>query len=87
MYLCAIYHPVIKKFGHRGSERFFAAGSKSGIQTRPAECLRWQLGRLDAAMSPEDMNLVGWKLHALKDDLRGYWAVWVDQKADATHVD
>ncbi len=42
------------------------------------------------------MNLPGWKLHPLKGNLRGYWAVWVDENwrliftfegADATLVD
>ena len=55
-----------------------------------------QLGRLDAATSAEDMNLSGWKLHPLKGELRGYWAVWVDENwrlvftfegANATLVD
>ena len=79
MYLYAIQWPVIRKFRHKGLERFFSAGSKAGIQAKHAERLRLQLGRLDAATSSEDMNLPGWKLHVLKGDLRGYWAVWVDQ--------
>jgi proteic killer suppression protein len=24
------------------------------------------------------MNVPGWKLHALKGDLEGHWAVWVN---------
>jgi proteic killer suppression protein len=87
---------VIKKFRHRGLERFFSIGTKAGIQAKYAARLRVQLGRLDAATSPEDMNLPGWKLHHLKGDLHGYWAVWVDENwrliftfedADATQVD
>lgn len=27
---------------------------------------------------PQDMNLPGWKLHPLKGDLQGHWAVWVN---------
>ena len=26
-----------------------------------------------------DMDLPGWRLHALKGDLDGLWAVWVDE--------
>jgi proteic killer suppression protein len=34
---------------------------------------------LDAAVGPSGMNLPGWRLHALKGDLSGHWAVWVDK--------
>ena len=35
------------------------------------------LARLDVAAKPEDMNLPGWRLHPLKGDRAGYWAVKV----------
>ncbi len=70
---------MIKSFRHKGLERFFREGSKAGIQPKHAKRLRLQLGRLDAARSAEDMNLPGWRLHALKGDLAGHWAVWVDE--------
>ena len=69
---------MIKSFRHRGLERFFASGSLAGIQPKHAARLRLQLGRLDAAQSASDMDLPGWRLHPLKGDLAGYWAVWVD---------
>ncbi len=34
--------------------------------------------QLDQAGSAQDVNVPGWKLHALKGDLAGYWAVWVN---------
>jgi len=70
---------MIKSFRHDGLERFFRAGSKAGIQPRHAKRLRLQLGRLDAATGPNDMNLPGWSWHALKAELAGHWAVWVDE--------
>lgn len=36
-----------------------------------------QLGVLNEANEPYDMNAPGWKLHPLKGNLRGHWAVWV----------
>lgn len=33
------------------------------------------LARLDAASEPRDMDLPGYRLHALKGDLGGLWAV------------
>ena len=70
---------MIRSFRHRGLERFYRTGSKAGIQPKHAKRLRVQLGRLDAASDPEDMNLPGWRLHALKGELHGHWAVWVDE--------
>lgn len=41
------------------------------------EKLRDILALLDRAQRPDDLNLPGFKLHALKGELRGHWAVWV----------
>jgi toxin HigB-1 len=68
---------MIRTFRHKGLERFFREGSKAGIQPQHAKRLRLQLGRLDAAKGPADMNLPGWKYHALTHDLKGHWSVWV----------
>lgn len=70
---------MIKSFQHKGLEVFFSTGSKAGIQAVHAKRLRLQLAKLDSAQMPEDMNMPGWKLHPLKGDLKGHWAVWVDQ--------
>lgn len=70
--------PVIKNFVHKGIERFFLSGSKAGIQPQHAKRLRLQLERLHRAATPQDMNLPNWRLHALKGNLSGHWAVWVD---------
>ena len=70
---------VIKSFRHDGIERFFRSGSKAGIQPKHAKRLRLQLGRLDAATGPADMNLPGWRWHPLTGALAGHWAVWVDE--------
>ena len=70
---------MIKSFRHKGLERFFETGSKAGIQPSHAARLRLQLARLEASTSPDDMNLPGWKCHALKGALNGHWAVWVDK--------
>ncbi len=68
---------MIKTFRHKGLERYFRKGSKAGIQPKHAERLRLQLARLDAASEAGDMDLPGWKWHALKHDLAGHWAVSV----------
>lgn len=70
---------MIESFRHAGIERFFEVGSKAGIQPKHANRLRLQLGRLDAATRPSDMDLPGWRFHPLKGPLGGHFAVWVDK--------
>ena len=70
---------MIKSFRHKGLERFFREGSKAGIQPKHEKRLRLQLGRLDAARSAVEMSLPGWRWHPLTGDLKGRWAVWVDE--------
>ncbi|HLX81415.1 MAG TPA: type II toxin-antitoxin system RelE/ParE family toxin [Burkholderiales bacterium] len=68
---------MIRSFRHKGLERFFLEGSKAGIQAAHAPRLRLQLGRLDTAVRPADMDLPGWRMHPLKGSLKGLWAVSV----------
>ena len=69
---------MIRSFKHKGLGKFFATGSKSGIQAQHAERLRLILGRLSAAAKLEDMDLPGLRLHPLKGTRKGTWAVWVN---------
>ncbi len=69
---------MIKRFRHAGLKRFFETGSKAGIQPHHAPRLSRQLKKLDTARAPEDMNVPGWKLHALKGDFAGQYAVTVN---------
>ena len=68
---------AIKGFRHKGLERFFVAGAKSGIQAKHADRLRLILARLNVAMSAQDMNLPGLDLRELHGGRRGTWAVKV----------
>jgi proteic killer suppression protein len=68
---------VITSFRHRGLERFFLSGSKAGIRPEHAERLRLVLGRLAAAVSAQDMDLPGLRLHPLKGRLKGRWSVTI----------
>lgn len=68
---------AINRFRHKGLERFFTTGSKAGIQAKHAERLRLIPGRLNVATGPRDMDLPGLKLHELRGDRKGTWAVKV----------
>ena len=66
---------MIKSFAHKGLEKFFLTGSKSGIQPAHASKLRLILARLHASESPRDLALPGLRLHQLKGNREGVWAV------------
>ena len=68
---------MIRSFKHKGLERFFLNGTKSGIQPNHAKRLRLILGRLNASVVPQDMDLPGLKLHSLSGDKAGVWSVKV----------
>ena len=70
---------MIRSFRHAGLEAFFRTGSKAGIQPKHAKRLRLQLGQLNRASGPNDMAAPGWRLHPLKGELSGHWAVWLDE--------
>ena len=68
---------MIKSFKHKGLERFFLRGVKSGIQVKHADRIRLILGRLNASTSAEDMNLPGLFLHGLSGKRSKTWSVRV----------
>jgi len=37
------------------------------------------MSTVDAAVGPEGMNFPSWKLHPLKGELAGHWAVKIDK--------
>jgi len=69
---------VIQSFRHKGLRKFFESGSAAGIQPQHSKRLRMLLTALDTALSIEDMNVPGFRLHPLKGSERGRWSVWVN---------
>jgi proteic killer suppression protein len=69
---------MIQSFRHKGLRRFYESGSLAGIQPRHARRLRMQLAALDSAQVVEDMDIPGFRLHALKGAERGRWSIWVN---------
>ena len=68
---------MIRSFRHKGLKRLHQGDDPRGVITEHAEKLRDILARLDAAATIEDMDLPGFRLHALKGGLKGFWAVAV----------
>ena len=68
---------MIRSIRHRGLRRLYEADDPRGVIPEHVPKLRDILARLDAAEIIADMNLPGFRLHPLKGDLRGFWAVTV----------
>ena len=68
---------MIRTIRHKGLKRLYEEDDARGVIVEHADKLRDILARLDVAVSPEDMDLPGFRLHPLKGDLKGYWAVTV----------
>ena len=75
---------MIFSFQHKGLERFYKTGSKSGIQAAHAAKLARILSRLNSAAVPSDMNIAGWNLHPLSGDLKILWSVTVCENGRVT---
>lgn len=69
---------MIKSWRHKGLKDFFETESKAGIRPDHAAKLKRLLSQLDYATAPQDMNLPGFGLHELEDDLKGHYAVKVN---------
>jgi toxin HigB-1 len=57
--------------------RFFERGDESRVRADHRTTVRDVLARLNAAAGSEDMDLPGFKLHPLKGEHKGFWAVTV----------
>jgi proteic killer suppression protein len=69
---------MIKPIRHKGLGRFYRDGDLRGINAQHAARLRILLTALDAATRPEHLNLLpGARLHPLKGERKGQWAVSV----------
>jgi proteic killer suppression protein len=68
---------MIATVKHKGLELFFTKGSYKGVPAQPGARIERMLDRLDAALEAKDMDLPGFKLHALKGHRKGEFAVSV----------
>lgn len=66
---------MIKNFKHKGLAKFFTTGSTAGIQAAHAAKIRDRLAFLHSAVTIEDMNIPGYRLHQLKGKKKDLWAV------------
>jgi len=68
---------MIASFRHNGLKLLFEKDDPSKLNAEYMNRLRLILSALDAANVIEDMDQPAFRLHPLKGDLKGYWAVTV----------
>jgi proteic killer suppression protein len=66
---------MIRSFRNKGLRRFAESGDASKLSVRNPDRIRRILLALDAAFSPQQMNVPGLRFHALKGKAKGRYAV------------
>jgi proteic killer suppression protein len=87
---------MIRSIRHKGLRRLFEDDDPRGVDPAHVQKLKDILVRLNAVRTVSDMDLPGFRLHPLRGDLKGHWAVTVRANwrvvfkfadGDATDVD
>jgi proteic killer suppression protein len=68
---------MIRRIRHKGLKRFYESGDTRGISAQHVPWLRILLTALDAAEGPAGLNNPAFRLHPLKGERKGQWAVSV----------
>ncbi len=68
---------MILNFKHKGLRLLYEEDNARRVNQEHAEKLKNILARLEIAREPDDMNMPGFRLHQLKGDRAGEWAVTV----------
>lgn len=69
---------MIESFRHKGLRRLFEHGDPSKVRPDQIRRIGILLAALDNAETIEELNRPSFGLHALKGDLKGFWAVSVN---------
>ena len=68
---------MIRSFRHKALRRLYENGDGRGLPADQVAKLRDILALLDAADTPASLDLPGLRLHPLRGDLKGFFAVTV----------
>ena len=68
---------MIESIRHKGLKQLFEDDNPKGVNAEHVRKIRQILGALHAAQTIDAMRLPTFGLHALKGDLKGYWAVTI----------
>ena len=68
---------MIRSFRHRGLRQFYENDDPSRVAAALRSKVQRVLSGLDAAGSPQALDIPGYRLHPLKGSLAGFWSVTV----------
>jgi len=68
---------MIRTIRHKGLKRLFEEDDPSGVNAEHVGKLKNTLATLHAAPIVDHMDMPGFKLHPLKGQMKGFWAVTV----------
>ena len=68
---------MIRSIRHKGLKKLFEEDDRSKINAQDADKLARILARLNRSVVPQDMVAPGFRLHPLKGEFKGFWAVTV----------
>ncbi|MBV9507888.1 MAG: type II toxin-antitoxin system RelE/ParE family toxin [Acidobacteriia bacterium] len=66
---------MIRSFRHRGLKKLYEDGDSSKLRADQVGRVSVALADLDAATSPQQLDLPGYRLHPLKGDRKGFWSI------------
>jgi len=72
-----IIHPMIKSFRHKQLQKLYENGNRKGLNPDHVNRMENLLSRLDMSETIDGMNLPSYRLHQLKGDRKGQWAVTI----------
>jgi proteic killer suppression protein len=70
---------MIVSIRHKGLRDLFESGHSKSIKPNHTSKVRMQMLALDTAVTIEDMDIPGYRLHALKGNHQDRWSISVDK--------
>lgn len=68
---------MILSIRHKGLRRLYENDDPSGVRPDQAARLKRVLLVLSRIVAAKEADIPGWRLHALRGDLKGYWSITV----------
>ncbi len=68
---------MILSFRHKGLKLLFEKGDRRKVQSEYADKIERILARLEESSTVDNMDIPGFRLHQLRENLAGRWAVSV----------
>jgi len=68
---------MIRSFKSKKLRKLFEDGDSRGLPADQISRIENRLATIDAARRVEDIDIAGYRLHALGGDLKGFHAVWI----------